>query len=375
MVEKLSHYGVIKSPSVRSGFSHVDRSLFVPPSLSGSAFSDEPLRHGPLHLSAPHIYATALDALDLPPDSALSFLNLGSGSGYLSAIASCILGPRALSHGVELDAGNLAFSQAALARLRASAGPEFCAARLPDITLVRGNALNVSELNLARCYDRIYLGASIRAADLPGVARLLAVGGVLVGPVEDELVRVRRVYAAEEEGVAPDAKARAGFCMGSRSAVLPSEFEQETLSGVRFAPLLREPALEPPLPNPTFSHVRPLRLFGKRYRQALMAAMLCHKADLVQPSGLRNNAAALPADCLYVIFSFCGRARKLNPNPFRLYPNHASLQRQLFLSPRSPQTSTLARRPRRRRGTSSACSGRSTAGGAGRRRARGRRTW
>ena len=58
------------------------------------AHSDQPLKEGNIHISAPHIYGSVVEALELHPNSALSVLNAGSGTGYLSCIAAIILGQR-----------------------------------------------------------------------------------------------------------------------------------------------------------------------------------------------------------------------------------------------------------------------------------------
>ena len=58
------------------------------------AYADQPLKEGNVHMSAPHIYGSVLEALELRPNSSLSFLNVGSGTGYLTCIAATVLGPR-----------------------------------------------------------------------------------------------------------------------------------------------------------------------------------------------------------------------------------------------------------------------------------------
>jgi len=63
------------------------------------AHSDQPLKEGNVHISAPHIYGSAIEALDLVPNSSMSFLNIGSGTGYICCIAAEILGPNSLNYG------------------------------------------------------------------------------------------------------------------------------------------------------------------------------------------------------------------------------------------------------------------------------------
>ncbi len=67
--------------------------------VNESAYSDRPVRIGGVHLSAPHMYAHILEALDIQRGQ--SILNLGSGSGYLSCLMSTLCGIRGFSIGVE----------------------------------------------------------------------------------------------------------------------------------------------------------------------------------------------------------------------------------------------------------------------------------
>ena len=76
---------------------HEPRRLFLPEPLWPTAYEDRPMRHETMHQSAPHIYATVLQNLQL--DDASSFLNIGSGTGYLSTVAGVLIGPRGVNHG------------------------------------------------------------------------------------------------------------------------------------------------------------------------------------------------------------------------------------------------------------------------------------
>jgi len=80
----------IKTPIVEQVFRAVDRGDYYLKDHRDSAYKDLAWKHGNIHLSAPCIYAEVLESLCLAPG--LSFLNLGSGTGYLNTMAGLILG-------------------------------------------------------------------------------------------------------------------------------------------------------------------------------------------------------------------------------------------------------------------------------------------
>lgn len=55
------------------------------------------------------MYVTVLSNLELRRGQA--FLNIGSGSGYLSCLAACLLGEGGLSHGIDINEDVVAHSQ------------------------------------------------------------------------------------------------------------------------------------------------------------------------------------------------------------------------------------------------------------------------
>lgn len=90
LVDNLLAADYIKTPSVERVFRAVDRGLYFTESGRESAYKDLAWKSGNIHLSAPCIYCEVMENLSLAPG--MSFLNLGSGTGYLSTMAGLILG-------------------------------------------------------------------------------------------------------------------------------------------------------------------------------------------------------------------------------------------------------------------------------------------
>lgn len=66
MVDKFTRLGIIESSDVERAFRCVSRAAFVPSDLLEDAFKDTPLRGSHhVHLSAPHMYATIMEELEL----------------------------------------------------------------------------------------------------------------------------------------------------------------------------------------------------------------------------------------------------------------------------------------------------------------------
>ncbi|KAM7282622.1 protein-L-isoaspartate O-methyltransferase domain-containing protein 1 isoform X1 [Ixodes scapularis] len=90
LIDNLVEADYIKSPLVERVFRAVDRADYYADGCKENAYRDLAWKQGNLHLSAPCIYSEVLESLLLEPG--LSFLNLGSGTGYLSTVAGLILG-------------------------------------------------------------------------------------------------------------------------------------------------------------------------------------------------------------------------------------------------------------------------------------------
>ncbi|KAI1288429.1 Protein-L-isoaspartate O-methyltransferase domain-containing protein 1 [Halotydeus destructor] len=188
LIDNLVDADYIKSHSVEAIFRAVDRGFYYVDGGKDTAYRDLAWKHGNLHISAPCIYSEVMEALKL--ESGLSFLNLGSGTGYLSTMAGLILGRYGVNHGVELCEDVVDYANKKLEQFKDTSASlysyEFCE---PQFAV--GNCLCIDSGN-KRLYDRIYCGAAVPPDNELDIQNLLRIGGILVMPCNDQLVQVIR---------------------------------------------------------------------------------------------------------------------------------------------------------------------------------------
>jgi len=212
MVDELVESNSLHSKEAIAAFKAVDRGHFWPSQGGDLAYADMPLRHGRLHLSAPHIYGKALESL-LPLRPGMSFLNVGSGTGYFNCIMSEFIGSDAANHGVDIWPETVHHARERCSQLGKST---------IEYTLGNVYQLNVSE---TMRYDRIYIGACANSRS-KYLYSLLEVGGILIGPFQmGHSQQLRRVIRQTE-----------------------NHFFVEVLGSVQFACLV-EPPSELPVPQ------------------------------------------------------------------------------------------------------------------------------
>lgn len=182
MVARLEEDGTIRDPRVAAAMLCVPRERFVPPESADLAFRDEPLGIGEGQtISAPHMVAIMLEALDLAPGHRV--LEVGGGSGYAAACAAELVSPGGSVVAVEriaplADAARRALADTGYAsrvRVVVGDGSEGHAAAAP--------------------YDRISVACAAPSVPPPLVEQL-APHGILLVPVGDRgaqvLLRVRK---------------------------------------------------------------------------------------------------------------------------------------------------------------------------------------
>lgn len=100
LIDNLLEAEYLQTSHLEHVFRAVDRGHYFLPECREGAYKDMAWRAGHLHISAPCIYTEVMEGLCLTPG--LSFLNLGSGTGYLSTLAGLVLGSNGINHGIEL---------------------------------------------------------------------------------------------------------------------------------------------------------------------------------------------------------------------------------------------------------------------------------
>ncbi|XP_063378534.1 protein PRRC2A-like [Cydia fagiglandana] len=192
LIDNLVSSNYIRSRDVERVFRALDRADYMTRDARDQAYKDLAWRHGPLHLSAPCIYSEVMEGLELSPG--LSFLNVGSGTGYLSTLVGLILGSSGISHGVEVHPTVVEYANKRLGQFIENSPVldefDFC-----EPKYYQGNGLCIAPLGAP--YDRVYCGAGCPEEYQNYFKQLIKVGGILVMPLNDNLVQVKRVGESE----------------------------------------------------------------------------------------------------------------------------------------------------------------------------------
>ena len=185
LVDNLCQEDYVRTPAVEKVFRMIDRAdymVFRDEEERLEAYEDHAWRRGTLHLSAPCIYTRALEALKLK--RGVSFLNIGSGTGYFSTMAGYMIGPYGINHGIEIYQENVEYAYEKLQEFKEKSqwyDPiDFC-----DPVFIVGNGLLLSPGNIL--YDRIYCGAACPPEHAQLMKNMLKEGGILVMPHDNQV--------------------------------------------------------------------------------------------------------------------------------------------------------------------------------------------
>lgn len=204
LVNILKAKGHLSNARAESAMLAVPRDLFVPRDRHWEAFRDQKVTvrmpdGSTLIMPNPSFVAMALERLDLAPGA--SFLDVGCGSAYVTAVAACMVGPSGVVHGIECLSSRLEAARANLRLLRERLPPEHVVkalavagslqAALANVQLLLTNVL-IPECTDGVLYDAIYCDNSVSEEDLPAFLSLLKPRGRMVVVIEEDALLISR---------------------------------------------------------------------------------------------------------------------------------------------------------------------------------------
>lgn len=176
---------VFQNLAVETAFLVVDRALFVPEDYKAEVYEDYALPLGfEQTISQPTTVAFMLELLE--PQKSDWVLDVGSGSGFTTALLAEIVGETGKVVGVEIIPELVKFGQANLTKYK-----------LPQAKIVNGKDVEIGFQEEAP-YDRILVSAEAELIS-EELLNQLKVGGIMVMPVNRELVQIRKTSETEIE--------------------------------------------------------------------------------------------------------------------------------------------------------------------------------
>ncbi|XP_066145954.1 uncharacterized protein [Euwallacea fornicatus] len=226
LIDNLLEADYIKSSQTERIFRAVDRAEYFLPEARGTAYKDLAWKSGNLHISAPCIYSEVMEGLNLT--SGISFLNLGSGTGYFSTMVGLILGSNGINHGIELHEDVIEYANKKLEDFKKYSGAvdefDFC-----EPKFIQGNCLCLST-ECSNLYDRIYCGAACPEEYESYMKNLLKIGGILVMPINDQLLQIKRISESQW-------RLRSLLPVSFASLIIPPEGWQDFIKPIDIEPL------------------------------------------------------------------------------------------------------------------------------------------
>ena len=181
LIEHLILRGVLKTPRIIEAFESMDRIYFVPDELEFEAYVDAPLPIGNGQtISQPYTVAFMLELLDAKEGDFV--LDIGSGSGWTTALLSKIVGDTGEVTGIERVEELVRFGQNNLEKLK-----------LKNCTIEKATETIGKPVEK---FDKILVSAS--AQDFPEeLIGQLNIGGRIVIPIFDAIYCFEKISEYE----------------------------------------------------------------------------------------------------------------------------------------------------------------------------------
>jgi protein-L-isoaspartate(D-aspartate) O-methyltransferase len=185
LVNELIARRALKTRSIISAFRRTDRQKFVHPETAAEAYGDYPLPIGfGQTISQPYTVAFMLELLAPRPGEKI--LDVGSGSGWTTALLAHLVGEKGRVFGVEIVPELVAFGQENLKKCK-----------LPQAEVrPAGKTFGLPE---EAPFDRILVSAASSKTVPPELLAQLKTGGTMVIPLGNSIMRLRKTAAGKTE--------------------------------------------------------------------------------------------------------------------------------------------------------------------------------
>ncbi len=175
LIEDLVKDGFLHSPRVIEAFKKIDRSNFVIEPVKNNAYVNAPLAIGfGQTISQPLTVAFVLEKLDVQPGHKV--LDVGSGSGWTTALLAAIVGEKGKVYGIEIIPEIYEFGKANVMR--------YSFLNKGIVEMYCGNGLE--GLKEAAPFDRIMCSAAVKEIP-PAFKDQLKIGGKMIFPMNNSL--------------------------------------------------------------------------------------------------------------------------------------------------------------------------------------------
>jgi len=161
------------------------REYFLSEDLMEEAYSDEPLRFSRMgfNISAPHMHAFCLENLDVQPGN--SILDIGCGSGYITAACAYLAGEEGFCLGLDIHQHIIDFCESNIKKVQEKEN-----IKLANIKLMNRNCF-LPLLDDMK-FDRIHVGARCPESHIQYLYDLLNEGGIIVTPYGDQMLVAKK---------------------------------------------------------------------------------------------------------------------------------------------------------------------------------------